>query len=133
MGTSYDARLNTEHMNIMLEDVDTQFDIGVSYSSIEHDGQGRYGDPLNPDGDFAAMKEIYLKVKPGGYFLLHVPLSSDDKFYWYSMRNYGPARLPLLLRGWKYHGLVTVAGGGSSSSSSRRSVYGPNNDADADA
>jgi len=120
--SSYDERLKTEHMNIMLEDVGTQFDIVVSYSSIEHDGQGRYGDPLDPDGDFASMKEIYLKVKPGGYFLLHVPLNSEDNFYWYSMRTYGAARLPLLLRGWKYYGLVTADGGSSSS------VYGPEDD-----
>jgi len=27
------------------------FDMVFSFSSIEHDGLGRYGDPLNPNGD----------------------------------------------------------------------------------
>ena len=44
---SHDKRMNTELMNVMLED-DSQFDVIVSYSSIEQDGQGRYGDPLDP-------------------------------------------------------------------------------------
>jgi len=29
-----------------------QFDAVLSISSIEHDGLGRYGDPINPEGDF---------------------------------------------------------------------------------
>ena len=105
---SYDERMETELMTTMLEN-ENQFDIIVSYSSIEHDGQGRYGDPLDPDGDLAAMKECWLKVSPGGYFLLHVPFSGQgaDKFHWFSMRTYGSSRLPLLIRGWEYMGLVT--------------------------
>ncbi|CAI5506478.1 unnamed protein product [Closterium sp. Naga37s-1] len=31
------------------------FDVVASYSSLEHDGLGRYGDPLNPDGDRLRM------------------------------------------------------------------------------
>lgn len=32
-----------------------RFDVAISISSIEHSGLGRYGDPLDPDGDFKAM------------------------------------------------------------------------------
>ena len=53
---------------------DPLFDLIISYSSIEHDGLGRYGDPLNPDGDFAAMKEFSLMLKPNGYLVLGVPM-----------------------------------------------------------
>eukprot|EP00581_Thalassiosira_minuscula_P028114 CAMPEP_0183751816 /NCGR_PEP_ID=MMETSP0739-20130205/1967_1 /TAXON_ID=385413 /ORGANISM="Thalassiosira miniscula, Strain CCMP1093" /LENGTH=175 /DNA_ID=CAMNT_0025988089 /DNA_START=9 /DNA_END=536 /DNA_ORIENTATION=- len=115
---SFDERMETELMSTMLE-ADTQFDVIVSYSSIEHDGQGRYGDPLDPDGDFASMKECWLKVAPGGYFLLHVPLevSGKDQFFWYSQRVYGAHRLPLLVRGWEYVGCVTS-----------KKVYGPNDE-----
>jgi hypothetical protein len=28
-----------------------RFDVGTSSSSFEHDGLGRYGDPINPNGD----------------------------------------------------------------------------------
>ena len=32
------------------------FDYSLSMSSFDHDGLGRYGDPLNPNGDLEAMK-----------------------------------------------------------------------------
>jgi hypothetical protein len=110
---SFDERLRTEQMSSMLEG-DEQFDVAVSYSSIEHDGQGRYGDPLDPDGDLAAMKEVWIKVAPGGWFLLNVPLGKDG-FHWYSMRHYGSSRLPVLTRGWEYGALATS-----------KKMYGPN-------
>lgn len=103
---SSDRRLEVQYMNDMLLDLST-WPLIVSYSSIEHDGQGRYDDPLDPDGDLAAMKEMWLKLAPGGYFLLGVPFFMNDEFHWYSQRSYGPARLPLLTKGWEYMGLTT--------------------------
>ena len=38
------------------------FDAVVSFSSIEHDGLGRYGDPLDPRGDFAARRPPYRRA-----------------------------------------------------------------------
>lgn len=105
---SLDSRLQTQSISLALDD-ETQYDIVVAYSSIEHDGQGRYGDALDPDGDLAALEEIWLKIKPGGVLLLNVPLSRDDNFFWYGQRDYGPTRLPLLTRGFDYLGLVTRA------------------------
>lgn len=52
---------------------DELFDIIVSFSSIEHDGLGRYGDPINPDGDFAAVAEFWTLLNPGGLLMLAVP------------------------------------------------------------
>ena len=52
------------------------------------------------------MKEIWLKVAPGGFLLLNVPINTVDAFFWYSMRMYGPSRLPVLIRGWEYVGLA---------------------------
>lgn len=83
-----------------------QWRVLISFSSIEHDGLGRYGDPLDPDGDLVAMKEAWLKLEPGGHFLLAVPVDVHDQMHWYSARIYGPLRLPLLLQGWEYMGLV---------------------------
>ncbi|CAI5494001.1 unnamed protein product, partial [Closterium sp. Naga37s-1] len=40
-----------------LDATDETFDVVASYSSLEHDGLGRYGDPLNPDGDRLRMKK----------------------------------------------------------------------------
>ena len=40
---------------------------------IEHVGLGRYGDPLDYDGDLAAMRELARVVAPGGDLLFVVP------------------------------------------------------------
>lgn len=40
---------------------DRQFDCVFSISSYEHDGLGRYGDPLNPNADLESMKQIKKK------------------------------------------------------------------------
>lgn len=54
----------------LAERPDTAFDLTVSYSGIEHDGLGRYGDPVNPDGDISAMREMWLATRPGGLLLV---------------------------------------------------------------
>ena len=43
-----------------------RFDIGMSISSFEHDGLGRYGDPVNPTGDLEAMAEMEAIISDGG-------------------------------------------------------------------
>lgn len=78
----------------------TVFDAAVSISSFEHDGLGRYGDPLNPNGDLEAMKKTRKILKTGGLLFLAVPVAKD-KLVWNAHREYGRIRLPLLLKGWK--------------------------------
>lgn len=41
---------------------------------IEHIGLGRYGDPLNPNGDLIAFRELKRVLAPTGSILLVVPL-----------------------------------------------------------
>lgn len=77
-----------------------RFDAVISISSIEHDGLGRYGDPLNPDGDLTAMGRFRDLLKPGGRLFLAVPIG-PDVVVWNAHRIYGPRRLPLLLSRWK--------------------------------
>lgn len=92
----------------MLADVNVeQVDVILSYSSIEHDGLGRYGDPVFADGDLAAMREIYLFLKPGGTLVLGVPSEASDANPFYSQRVYGPVRFPVLTRGWNYRGSIS--------------------------
>ncbi|CAF2860600.1 unnamed protein product [Rotaria sp. Silwood2] len=74
------------------------FDSVWSYSSIEHDGLGRYRDPLNPYGDFQTMIKITCILKPGGFLFLGVPLNVQDLIQFNLHRLYGPIRLPLLYR-----------------------------------
>ena len=41
---------------------------------IEHVGLGRYGDPLDPDGDLKAISELVRVVAPGGDLLVATPI-----------------------------------------------------------
>ena len=74
-------------------------DIAISFSSFEHDGLGRYGDPLNPSGDLDAMQTARSFLKDDGFMLLGVP-QGEDCLVWNAHRIYGEKRLPLLLKGW---------------------------------
>ncbi|MHB8512039.1 MAG: DUF268 domain-containing protein [Actinomycetota bacterium] len=76
-----------------------QFDAAFSISSFEHDGLGRYGDPIDPDADLKAMEKMRGIVRQGGLLFLAVPVGRDA-VVWNSNRIYGEARLPKLLKGW---------------------------------
>lgn len=41
---------------------------------VEHVGLGRYGDPLDPEGDAKAMRELARVLAPGGRLLFVVPV-----------------------------------------------------------
>ena len=78
----------------------------LSISSFDHDGLGRYGDPIAPDGDILTMRRILaasdrLLASPddASRMFLTVPLG-PDLVAWNLMRRYGRVRLPLLLGGW---------------------------------
>lgn len=77
-----------------------QFDAALAISSFEHDGLGRYGDPLDPNGDIKTMKKMKSVVKPGGLLFLALPFGQDT-IVWNAHRIYGQARLPQLLANWK--------------------------------
>jgi len=42
--------------------------------TVEHIGLGRYGDPLDPDGDLKAINELKRVLAPGGSLLFVVPI-----------------------------------------------------------
>lgn len=77
-----------------------KFDCIVSISSIEHDGLGRYGDPLNPWGDREAIQKMKGMLNEGGLVFLSVPVGQDWLF-WNAHRIYGRKRLALLLKTWE--------------------------------
>ncbi|CAI5949993.1 unnamed protein product [Closterium sp. NIES-65] len=83
-----------------LEGSSETWDAAVSFSSLEHDGLGRYGDPINPNGDLERMKKIKRLLKPGGLLFLGVP-TGNDTLVFNAHRIYGPIRMPLLIAGWR--------------------------------
>lgn len=42
--------------------------------TVEHVGLGRYGDPIDPDGDLKAMHELQRVIAPGGSLLFVTPV-----------------------------------------------------------
>lgn len=76
------------------------FDCIFSYSSIEHDGLGRYGDPIHPLGDLAAVGEFAALLRPGGTLFLGLPVGKHgvaDK----GCRIYNRRRFERLTAGWE--------------------------------
>lgn len=75
------------------------FDVIISISSFEHDGLGRYGDPIDPYGDLKAMENAKKMLKDDGVMFLAVPIG-EDHLWWNAHRIYGRIRFPRLIRGW---------------------------------
>ena len=44
------------------------------FCSFDHDGLGRYGDPVNPDADLEAMQNARRLLRPGHKMFLTVPI-----------------------------------------------------------
>lgn len=94
--------INYPRVEVMssLEDLDdNKYDVAFSISSFEHDGLGRYGEPLNPYGDIESMKQLKNKIKKDGYLFLAIPVSVDV-LYWNAGRFYGEKRFPMLIKDW---------------------------------
>ena len=103
-----------------------QFDVVLAIACVDHDGLGRYGDPIAPDGDLLTMDTIQSYIKPphvrlqeytarraekgktvkagkrasSGVLVMSAPIG-PDLVVWNLERRYGTVRLPLLLGGWE--------------------------------
>lgn len=52
---------------------DESVDVVAVISTLEHVGLGRWGDPLDPEGDIKTMREACRILKPGGHVILTIP------------------------------------------------------------
>lgn len=74
-----------------------KFNVVVSFSSIEHSGLGRYGDPIDPDGDLKACTDIHEMLYDDGYFICGVPIGEgciEGNYH----RIYNPKRIEKLFK-----------------------------------
>lgn len=55
---------------------------------VEHVGLGRYGDPLDPDGDLKAIAELKRVLSPDGLLLFVVPVGGISKIMFNAHRIY---------------------------------------------
>lgn len=84
-----------------------KFPFVFSISSFEHDGLGRYGDPIDPNGDLKAMKNVKENMlEKDGILFLAVPVGMD-KLVFNAHRIYGN-RLEKLSEGYEILGFVPM-------------------------
>ncbi|PAV64722.1 hypothetical protein WR25_20556 [Diploscapter pachys] len=77
-----------------------QFDFAVSFSSIEHSGLQRYGDPRDPIGDIREVQKVWCMLKKGGIFFMGFPRGQDQLVY-NAHRVYGRIRLAMMFNGFE--------------------------------
>ncbi|XRB07684.1 DUF268 domain-containing protein [Pycnococcus provasolii] len=97
----------TEAYAKFLNNTHVLYDFVASFSSVEHSGMGRYGDPMNPSADIEAVAAMSCLVKKGGRMFLGVP-SGGDSVHWNAHRVYGAKRFPLLTVNWKLQAVFGV-------------------------
>ncbi|KAL6737979.1 hypothetical protein Aduo_011581 [Ancylostoma duodenale] len=78
-----------------------KFDFAITFSSIEHSGLGRYGDPLDPIGDLREVLKVLCLLKKGGLFFVGFPRGKDAIKY-NAHRYYGRMRLAMIMTGFKW-------------------------------
>ena len=114
-------RLRAAPMHVMAEGFASGslplMDWAVSFSSFEHSGLGRYGDPLNPEGDVEAMEDAWCMLRPGGTLALGVAMTCTNvgRTDFNAHRVYGYTRLAYISAGWEidsFQGVGCQAGDG---------------------
>lgn len=88
-----------DYFNHFEKNIET-YDAIITFSSIEHSGLGRYGDPLDPNGDIKVMNNIYNNLTDNGLVIWGAPVGKDA-VVWNAHRIYGPIRLPLIFNNFK--------------------------------
>lgn len=82
-----------------------RFDVVFSYSSLEHSGLGRYGDPLNPWADIIAVAQAWCASAEDAKLAIGVPTMVSrgaDINAFNAHRIYGPVMYPFLTTNWRF-------------------------------
>jgi SAM-dependent methyltransferase len=90
---------NCLHTPLATESVD----VVVSISTFEHVGLGRWGDPIDPDGDIKEMREVHRILRSGGYVVLTLPYGAPTVVY-NLHRIYNDGRIKKMIEGFSIAG-----------------------------
>jgi len=83
------SNLETKHADLTKLHFDSDSIPSLScMHTIEHVGLGRYGDPLDPDGDIKACRELSRVLSPGGSLLFVVPIGNTATIQFNAHRIY---------------------------------------------
>lgn len=76
------SNLKTEHADLMsLPFADNSVESISCMHTVEHVGLGRYGDPIDPNGDLKAISELKRVLAVGGSLLFVVPIGQPKIQY----------------------------------------------------
>lgn len=99
-------QLRNRFLDGTFDHYENMFDAVVSFSSIEHSGLGRYGDPINPWADIITMATAWCICKPGAVALIGLPVRFEGNYGIGSIafnagRLYGKIQLQHLFTNWE--------------------------------
>jgi SAM-dependent methyltransferase len=75
---------------------------------VEHVGLGRYGDPIDYDGDLKAAAELQRVLAPGGQLLFVVPLGAAPRIQFNAHRIYTLALVQQMFGGLRLHEFALI-------------------------
>jgi SAM-dependent methyltransferase len=75
--------------------------------TVEHIGLGRYGDPLDPDGDLKAIAELQRVTAPGGNLLFVTPVG-QPRIQFNAHRVYAHEQVLEAFAGWQLQQFALV-------------------------
>ena len=76
--------------------------------TVEHVGLGRYGDPMDYDGDIKAINELKRVLAPNGSLLFVVPLGATDIIHFNAHRVYSKEQVISLFTGLELHEFTLI-------------------------
>jgi hypothetical protein len=76
--------------------------------TVEHVGLGRYGDPLDYDGDIKAINELSRVLSPGGDLLFVVPVGREAKIMFNAHRIYTKELVIRLFQSLNLHSFTLI-------------------------
>jgi SAM-dependent methyltransferase len=94
---------------------DACVDAVVSLCAVEHFGLGRYGDDIDPEADFKAVKEMMRVVAPGGHLILTTTITGGAPFVAFNVhRVYNHAMITEMTRPMicQDEAVFSISGGG---------------------
>jgi len=80
-------------------------DYAISICEMQSEGLGRYGRPMEPNADVAAMGVCHKILKENGKLFLSLPCGRD-MVVWNKRRIYGRRRLKLMMEDWSLRGTI---------------------------
>ncbi|KAL6737982.1 hypothetical protein Aduo_011583 [Ancylostoma duodenale] len=101
VGTTQIERIHPIDFAERWKENEEKFDFAITFSSIEHSGLGRYGDPIDPNGDLREVQKVMCLLKKGGLFLVGFPRGADAIKY-NLHRIYGRMRLSMIMTGYEF-------------------------------